>query len=295
VAYELENGRVTKEQSSLNFITYLLPETKNGFSMFGESDEANRIKGGSSRLIEALAKAIAGKVTVHKMHKLTAVATGAGNTLRLTFDTLEGAREFSFARAICALPFTMLRGGRVAGLGRIGLSKGKLKAIEELGYGTNVKAMLAFKERIWRKAEPVNNGFTYTDQTFQCCWETSRAQEGQAGILTNYLAGKTGLEALRRDRFDLTLKELDKVFPGAEAAFLGPRVIMHWPTQPFILGSYSCALIGQFVEMFDDCATPELGGRLLFAGEHTSGDFAGFMNGAVQSGIRVAKELLALA
>jgi monoamine oxidase len=33
-------------------------------------------------------------------------------------------------------------------------------------------------------------------------------------------------------------------------------------------------------------------GRLIFAGEHTSGDFSGFMNGAVQSGNRAAKEIL---
>ena len=37
---------------------------------------------------------------------------------------------------------------------------------------------------------------------------------------------------------------------------------------------------------------PELDGRLIFAGEHTSGDFSGFMNGAVQSGNRAAKEIL---
>jgi monoamine oxidase len=36
---------------------------------------------------------------------------------------------------------------------------------------------------------------------------------------------------------------------------------------------------------------PELGGRLLFAGEHTSTDYSGFMNGAVESGLRVADEI----
>jgi monoamine oxidase len=37
---------------------------------------------------------------------------------------------------------------------------------------------------------------------------------------------------------------------------------------------------------------PELDGRLIFAGEHTSGEFAGFMNGAVESGNRAAREIL---
>lgn len=39
---------------------------------------------------------------------------------------------------------------------------------------------------------------------------------------------------------------------------------------------------------------PELDGRLIFAGEHTSGEFARFMNGAVESGNRAAKEILGL-
>jgi monoamine oxidase len=31
---------------------------------------------------------------------------------------------------------------------------------------------------------------------------------------------------------------------------------------------------------------------LLFAGEHTSTDYNGFMNGAVQSGLRAARQIL---
>jgi monoamine oxidase len=44
--------------------------------------------------------------------------------------------------------------------------------------------------------------------------------------------------------------------------------------------------------MLEAAPLPELGGRLHFAGEHTSADFLGFMNGAVESGERVAKEVL---
>ena len=75
-------------------------------------------------------------------------------------------------------------------------------------------------------------------------------------------------------------------------AYLGKRVMMHWPTQKFVLGSYTCPLIGQVTTMLEHCATPELDGSLLFAGEHTSADSSGFMSGAVESGNRVAKEVL---
>jgi len=292
VAYEIEYGRATKEQSALNLITYLSPDTKDGFKMFGDSDESKRVKGGNSRLIDALEKAVSGKVTIHLQHKLTAIASASKDKLQLTFDTPDGGKEFTFSKTICALPFTMLRGGRIAGVENIGLSQEKLKAIREIGYGNNTKAMISFKSRIWRQADPVNNGTTYSDQSFQNCWETSRKQEGPSGILTNYLGGKTAVDAAPDTRFDTTLKELDKVFPGAEAAYLGKRVMMHWPTQEFTRGSYTCPLVGQFTTVLPHCAAPELKGRLLFAGEHTSADFSGFMCGAIQSGNRVAQEAL---
>ncbi len=292
VAYEIEYGRGTKEQSALNLITYLSPDTKDGFAIFGESDESKRVKGGSSRLIEALEKATAGKVKVHLRHKLTAIANRADGKLRLTFDTPEGEQRFSFSKTICALPFTMLRGDRVAGIAGIGITKGKLRAIEKLGYGNNTKAMIAFKKRFWRDAHPVNNGSTYSDQSFQACWECSRGQDGPSGILTNYLGGETAVDASPKDRFGTTLKELGEIFPGAEAAYLGKRVMSHWPTREFMRGSYTCPLVGQVTSLLEHCATPELEGRLLFAGEHTSADFSGFMCGGIQSGNRAAKEAL---
>jgi monoamine oxidase len=292
VAYEIEYGRATKEQSALNLIEYLSPDTAGGFKMYGDSDESKRIQGGSSRLIEALETAIARKVEIHTRHKLTAISKDARGKVRLTFDTPDDRLELTFSKVICALPFTILREGCVAGINQLGLSDGKLKAIEQLGYGANTKAMIAFKSRFWRVANPVNNGSIYSDQSFQNCWETSRKQEGPCGILTNYLGGKTAVEATPETRFDTTLKELDKIFPGAEATYLGKRVMMQWPTQEFTHGSYTCPLVGQVTTLLEHCATSELNGRLLFAGEHTSADFSGFMCGAIQSGNRAAQEAL---
>ena len=44
--------------------------------------------------------------------------------------------------------------------------------------------------------------------------------------------------------------------------------------------------------MLEVAADPALDGRLQFAGEHTSVDFLGFMNGGVESGNRAAKALI---
>ena len=108
--------------------------------------------------------------------------------------------------------------------------------------------------------------------------------------MTNFLGGKTGADATPKERFATTIKELDKIFPGAEAEYLGKQMMMHWPTQEFMRGSYTCPLVGQATTVLEHCATPELKGRLLFVGEHTSANFSGFMCGAIESGNRVAKE-----
>ena len=87
-------------------------------------------------------------------------------------------------------------------------------------------------------------------------------------------------------------EELDRIFPGIKDKFDGNRAIMNWPAYQYVRGSYTCPLVGQYTTLLEPAATPELEGRLLFAGEHTSADFSGFMNGAIQSGNRVAQEIM---
>jgi monoamine oxidase len=72
----------------------------------------------------------------------------------------------------------------------------------------------------------------------------------------------------------------------------GNRASMFWTQNPFARGSYSCPKPGQYTTLMGAAGEPELNGRLLFAGEHCSQDYAGYMNGAVQSGNAVVKTIL---
>lgn len=292
VAYTIEYGRDLEEQSSLNLITYLDADTAKGFKLFGESDESKRIKGGSSSLPNALAKAIDGKVKINKGYRLAKIGQ-AGPNLNLSFATDGGTKSLKFTRAICTIPFTMLR--QVEGIKTLGLSKEKQTAIAELGYGNNSKVMYGFTERWWRnpavKLPAPNNGSVFTDLPLQCTWETSRGQTGESGILTNFLGGSAA-KNFTTDRFDKFKEELNRVFPGINDKFDGKRAMMNWPEYKFTRGSYTCPLVGQYTTLLAAAAPAELDGRLVFAGEHTSGDFSGFMNGAVESGNRAAKEII---
>jgi monoamine oxidase len=292
VAYTIEYGRDADEQSSLNLIALLKPDASGSFEIFGESDESKRIEGGSSSLPNALARAIEGKVRIHQRHRLVKIAP-VGSNMLLSFEAEGGTKSVKFSRVICALPFTMLR--QVEGVKSLGLSRKKQDAIAQLGYGNNAKVMYGFTERWWRnpamKLPAPSNGSIFTDLPLQCTWESSRGQAGPSGILTNFLGG-AGAKPFTTERFDKFRDELRHVFPGIVEKFDGKRALMNWPEYKFTRGSYTCPLVGQYTTLLKVTGEPELEGRLIFAGEHTSGEFSGFMNGAVESGNRAAKELL---
>ena len=70
------------------------------------------------------------------------------------------------------------------------------------------------------------------------------------------------------------------------------RRILALAVYPFTLGSYASAKVGQYTTLLEVAPEPALHGRLQFAGEHTSADFLGFMNGGVQSGNRASAALI---
>jgi monoamine oxidase len=299
-AYVGEYGLPLDQQSSLNLIDFIGLDTTKRFSVFGDSDESHRIAGGSSTLPETLtarltSRPLSTRASINLRSELTHIARdGAG--FKLTFKTPDGVKTVSARRVVLTLPFTRLR--TVEGLGGLGLSAAKMKAINELGYGANAKLMVATRGRPWNDAglfginAPLS-GSVYTDRGFQQIWDTSAGQPGKGGVITNFLADANakGEETPTLAALQAGLKSLSPEL----AATLNPelRASFFWPRHPHTLASYSAARVGQYTGMIETAAASELDGALLFGGEHTSVDFNGFMNGAVDSGERVARELLA--
>jgi len=277
-AYEPEYGVAAPQMSCLNLVDFTDTDLADGFSVFGESDEAWRIRGGNESLPEALAAKLRDKITIRTGQRLVKIGQ-AKDTIQLKFQGTAAPREF--AKVILALPFTQLR--KVEGIYELPLSSAKKKAIQEMGYGQNIKVMKGFKSRVWRSAGA--NGAVFADlPTFQNIWETSRGQAGESGILTNLLGSNRTIDPNY-------LKDVDTVFPGTAEAHDGRNAVMNWPKMPFHEGSYSCPLVGQYTWIISAAAAPECGGKLIFAGEHTSVDSVGFMNGGVDSGNRAASEV----
>jgi monoamine oxidase len=285
VAYTTEMGLECDEQSALNFLTFIDPGTET-FRIFGASDERFHVRGGNDQIPHRLGAALGASVETGQV--LEAIRQGADGTYTLSFKRGAGASEVRAKRVVIAVPFTTLRRVRID----VDLSPVKRRAIDALRYGTNAKLMIGFDERIWWTQHRLG-GATYSDLKTQTTWETSRLQPGKAGILTNFVGGRHGIEigeGTPKTQADAATAQLDAIFPGLSAARANSREArFHWPSFPWTLGSYACFTPGQWTTIRG--AIGERAGNLFFAGEHCAFDNQGFMEGGVETGEWAAAEI----
>jgi monoamine oxidase len=287
IAYVIEYGAEVDAQSALNLI-YLLGYTGPGqLRVFGTSNEKYHVRGGNDRIVERLVAGLAGQIETG--HALVAVRAEAGGGFTLTFDVGGRGRELRADRVVLALPFSVL--ARSVDLGQSRWSARKRTAIQELGMGQNSKLNVQFTTRLWRGQGC--NGDTYSETGYQATWEVSRGQAGSAGILVDYSGGAyaqsfgQGTLAQLTQRF---LGQLEPVLPGSTASWNGNATVDFWPGNPRTLGSYSFYRPGQYTRFGGIEGAAEGGAH--FCGEHTSQDAQGYLEGAVESGERVAAEIV---
>ena len=288
VAYNIEYGAECSDQSTLNML-YLLGYSGQGqLRIFGPSNEKYHVAGGNDQITDAMASALSGQITMGS--RLVAVRRNSGPTWTLSFRQGMTTRDVTADRVVLALPFSILRSS--VDLRRAGFPPLKMTAIDEQGMGTNSKLHVGFKTRHWTSLG--SNGETFADTGYQNTWEVTRGQPGTTGILVNYTGGKigasfgSGTPASRAEQF---LSQVEPVLPGITKQWNGQATIDFWTANEFTRGSYSYWKVGQYQKFAG--VEREAVGTCHFAGEHTSVDFQGYLNGAVETGQRAAGEILA--
>lgn len=282
VAFTTEYGLDAEEQSAINFLFLFDPSLPaKEFEMFGESDERFQIAGGNQRLVDELAARVP---DIHLSYQVEKIST-AGPGYRVLF---QNGDDIYFDYLICTIPFTRLRNVTLAIDGFPAL---KQRAINELGYGTNAKFLLGFSKRLWR--ELGFSGEVFSDTTVQLAWDNSRLQAGEAGGLTIFSGGKQSakmVDTAKSQKANQYVKQLNKIYPSVQRFYNGNYSVFYWPEHPHTLGSYACYKVGQWTAFAG--VEGEAVGNLFFAGEHTSADFQGYMNGGAETGRRAAEALL---
>lgn len=303
VAYVTEYGADTQDQSALNLL-YLLgfQPNANALSIFGESDERYRIRGGNEQLPHAIGHHLDDQIKLG--FNLQRIQRSSGGRYRLDFSNESATKQIVADYVVLALPFAVLQNLDYA---QAGFDALKQRAIKEQGRSHSSKLQLQFDKRIWNRegAWPgVSNGSSYSDTGYQNSWDVTRKQKGASGILNFFSGGSVadGMQttsAFSRAHNPLVtadgaraLKQSAAVFPTLAEKWNGKATQSLPHKSPLMGAAYAYYRVGQYTT-FGGYEKSAQGG-IHFCGEHTSTDFQGYMEGGASEGKRVGEELALL-
>ncbi|GIF18980.1 monoamine oxidase [Actinoplanes tereljensis] len=278
-AYTIEYGADSSEQSALNLVYLFGYQESEDVSLFGPSDETFHVTGGNDLIVSKLAAKLSGQITTGTA--LRALARTSSGRWSLTVGS---STKITADRVVLALPFSLLR---EVDLTKAGFPARKLAAINTSRMGTNSKLHLQFTKRVWNQQGLT--GEVFTDLGFQNTWEVTRGQSGTAGVLVNFTGGAVGANAagLTAKSF---LAQAEPTIPGLTAAWNGRSTLQYWTAYPWTKGSYSYYAPGQYTTITG--VEEQAVNGCHFAGEHTSLEYQGYLNGAVETGQRAAQEII---
>ena len=288
IAYIGEYGRDVEEQSSLNLI-FLIGAEPGEFEIFGTSDERFYIDGGNDQVPRQLGELLASSVEVGTV--LESISSTPNGRYRVSMRSGQSTFDRIYERVVITIPFTVLRTIPL----NVDLPPVKRLAIDTIGYGTNAKLITAYREPIWRSRYN-SNGNVLSDLGFQNVWETTQGvfSSGGSRLISQFTGGRQGVllgSATPQAHAQILLPQLEQVFPGISSlAIPGKEIRAYWPGELYNQGSYSCYLPGQWTQMYG--SEGERVGNLFFAGEHTSLEYQGYMEGGCETGEATALEIL---
>ncbi len=165
----------------------------------------------------------------------------------------------------------------------------KKQSIKKLGWGTLNKVMLKFAHKFWSDTDFIviankeSNFHAWINEEPVC----------KEPVIVATIAGKNAkkLENKTDEEVVLTaLNELKAVY-GSKVSELDSYYISKWSLEPYIYGSYSTNKAGENSQLLRKQLSTPVNSKLFFAGEATSVKVAGYLQMALQSGVREAENI----
>ena len=254
------------------------------------ADNAFRIKDGYSQLVDALANGIPGKAQARILlnAQVTTVRWRPGE---VAVETSKG--EFRAPRTIITLPLGLLQAGSVAFTPPL---EPKKQALQLLSMGPVIRVSLCFREKFWESDPQMRDlSFLFTDNEHFPTWWTSNPLPYP--ILTGWSAGRSALTFKGKSGAQITaiaLATLAAILEKSESDLktrLTAGFVHDWQADEFARGAYSYGNIGG--ANAGQLLGEPIADTLFFAGEATNAEgHNGTVNGAINSGIRAAEEVL---
>lgn len=257
-----------------------------------EGERQFRITGGYGKLVEWLAARItAAGVKVRLATEVRTIDWEPG-AVRITARTAEGFERFEARQALVTLPIGVFQDDHEDGGPRFTPElPEKQRAIRDLAMGAVVKLTLEFRSSFW----PVHNfGFIHAlGSRLPTWWSDERGP-----VLTAWAGGPRAhqIEKLRPEELQAeAIGLLSRMFKKDALEIADLLVATHrhdWNRDPLSRGAYSYTPAGA-AQSANKLAAP-VENTLYFAGEATDGSGEqGTVHGAIESGRRAAREMLA--
>ena len=269
----------TAVPSKMSALYMVLSNTRT--SNFSENTVEGRIFRGNDQLPKTLAKKLGTKIMYNKpLQRLDYDSNGITATVK------ENKRlvQIPAKKCVLAIPASILKNIDI----NPGFSIEKINCINNQQYGHAMKIAMQYRQRFWDNKNSIGQR-VFTDTPLRRVYHFSIDQPGPRGILLSFTSGEDAIKLGRLDnnkRLNIAQNTCRNIWPEAPK-FWEKGVVKYWNEDPWVKASYSFAGVGQkgFREIL---AKPE--GPIFFAGEHTAIQRAS-MNGAIESGLRVTKEL----
>jgi monoamine oxidase len=272
------------------------------------SDDQFRILSGQS----ALARFLHDAAVLHRcdlrLQRVVRAVEWKKGSVTVNAAARSGEERYTARAAIIALPLGVLQApaGAEAAVEFDPPLATKSAALAHLAMGQVTRIVFRFRERFWDEADflskriegeaPAELGFLHdADAAVPTWWSAAPAQ---LPLLTAWAGGPKGerlLDLSETERADTALRSLAKSLamrPARIRALVEEWWTHDWRSDPFSRGSYSYALVGG-ANAARTLARP-IDDTLFFAGEATSSEQSGTVAGALESGERAARELLAM-
>jgi len=156
--------------------------------------------------------------------------------------------------------------------------------------GSVIKVHVAYKEPFWRRAGL--SGQAASDRhAFNVVFDQTPEDE-RVGILVGFIDGDHAVEMSARGdnaRRQSVISALTDYF-GPKAAEPIDYVDQDWTAEEWSRGCYVAHMAPGVMTRYGDVIREPVG-RIHWAGTETATDWMGYMDGALQSGIRVAAEI----
>lgn len=270
-----DNAVATSRQSLLGNLTQV---KGGGLEKYWTDSEVYRCRGGNARLARKLAGAIGEKrlrlgTPVREIRttdgSATLVRDAAGNT-------------YEADHVVLAVPPTTWH--------NIRFTPGLPRALRPQ-MGVAVKYLAGVKRRFWAKSGLSPDAFT--DGIVSMTWDgtDNQGSDAEGAVLIGFSGGpaaERARQAYARQKDAAYAAALTEIYPAYPQNFERAR-FMNWPSEMWTGAGYSFPAPRQVTTVGPLLHSGV--GRLHFAGEHTCYKFVGYMEGALNSGVSLAKRI----